>query len=103
MQQGQLWAFEPIPTTFGYLERNIHDNQHRVPSVSIEAQAYAIAETEDTLSMLAVAESTGWNRLIAGEAIAKERLPIVQVPAKPLDSLIPDAPIDLFKVDVEGA
>ena len=103
MHRGHLWAFEPIPATFDYLARNIQDNQARFSAVTIDPQAYAVAEIEDTLSMLVVAESTGWNRLIAGDVMITETRPIVQVPAKPLDALVPDIEIDLLKVDVEGA
>ncbi len=103
MRQGQILAFEPMPTTFDYLQRNIQDNGSRFSSVVIQAQPYAVADISDTLSMLLVAESTGWNRLIAGDDLAKETRPIIQVSAKTLDALIPELPVDLLKVDVEGA
>lgn len=103
MQRGRIWSFEPILSTFTYLERNIYENQPRFPGVEIHVQSYAVADVDDTLSMLLVAESTGWNRLVAGDELTQETRTVVPVPAKPLDALIPDIPVDLLKVDVEGA
>lgn len=103
MKKGRIWAFEPVPATFSYLQQNIVGNRQRWPLVQIQAHSYAVTDTSGTLSMLIVAESTGWNRLIAEEVMARETRPVIQVPAKPLDSLLPETPVDLLKVDVEGA
>lgn len=103
MRRGQLWAFEPIPQTFEYLERNIQSNSHRFSLLEVQTQACAIADVEDTLPMVLVAEATGWNRLISEEALINEQRATIKVPAHLLDSRVPETQVDLLKVDVEGA
>ena len=84
MQRGHLWAFEPMPRTFDYLQRNIQDNHSRFSSVDVQAQAYAVADTTETLSMLMVAESTGWNRLIRRGRADQRNSPHYPSPCKTL-------------------
>ncbi len=102
-RRGKIYAFEPVPETFGYLQRNIEANKLGYSEVDIKLYSYAIADTDDTLSMLITAESTGWNRLISGDDLKRETRRVIQVPVKPLDALIPDESVDCLKVDVEGA
>jgi FkbM family methyltransferase len=103
MRHGRIWAAEPVPATFAYLERNIHANEMQFSSVEIHTLPYAMADAEASLPMLVMEESTGWSRLVDEQFASAETRPIVRVQTKTLDSVLPPVTVDLLKVDVEGA
>lgn len=103
MGRGQIWAFEPVPHTFGYLQLNIYRNYRSFPSLDVIIHQCALAEADRALPMVTSAQSTGWSRLVGEEEKVAHKEKVIFVEAKPLDALVSDIRVDLMKIDVEGA
>jgi FkbM family methyltransferase len=88
----KVYAIEPMPTTFEFLQRNITDNGIK----NITALNYGISEHVDVL----YAEELS-NR--AATFFLDKENGGTKVPARSLDTLVPlDEKIGLIKIDVEG-
>ncbi|HVE84615.1 MAG TPA: FkbM family methyltransferase [Myxococcales bacterium] len=105
-EPGRVVAFEADPRVFDTLATNLAMN--RLPHVT--AKAVAVAATEGTVQLLGYSdaqENWGISRIApkAGsppEAGAKT----FEVPARPLDAMLDElgvGPVDLVKMDIEGA
>lgn len=91
-ETGRVYAIEPQPRIFRFLEQNIALNGF----ANIVPLGVAVSETEGTVTLATGLLDTS-NMVVAGGGQA--------VPARPLDRILePYAParIDLLKIDVEG-
>lgn len=88
--RGRHHAFEPSPMKAAWLAR-------RFPEVSVHA--VALTDTEGEVTFYEQPSRSGFSGLAKGSEDAIE----VRVPAMQLGSAIPDANVDLVKIDVEGA
>jgi FkbM family methyltransferase len=94
-----VYAFEPIPKTFGYLTRNIALNA----ATTIRAYNHGFAEREETLTLYYYPEGSGnaSARNLSGAST------VTEVPARMrrLDDVVRESgiSIDALKCDVEGA
>jgi len=89
-QAGQVFAFEPHPKIAGFLRENIHLNGLRNVAVA----------------QMALGHEFGWAILSDQRADDQNRVSNdgagIPVPLAPLDTFLPEGPIHLLKVDVEG-
>jgi len=98
----KIYAFEPNPTTFKILKKNIelNDLNTRVKPFNI-----GISDSEGKLSFSAVNQNTGLSRIVPdGEAFAGELniIPVKSVDEIALENSIDPKEIKLVKIDVEG-
>lgn len=91
----RITAFEADPAIAAMLAANLRDNG----AADVEAVAAAIWTTEVELEFGAEGADSGAIREIAGEL----RGAVVRVPARRLREVIAHEPIDLVKLDIEGA
>jgi FkbM family methyltransferase len=86
-------AVEPSPSTFGYLRQNVflNDLATRVTLVN--------AALGRSAGKLRLTEDLGTENYVCADG---EAGPSVEVPVTTLDSLVTEASVTLFKVDVEG-
>jgi FkbM family methyltransferase len=86
-------AFEPVPTTYRKLVRNI-----RINNIEERAQALqlAIADVDQTISM--TADRGGLNHVVSGRWNGAT----VEVPVRRLDDVLGEAQCRLIKLDTEG-
>jgi FkbM family methyltransferase len=89
-KKGKVYAFEPLPSSFEMLERNVRENQ-----LQSRVRAFPLAASNTNESIQASRIS---NMYVAG---AVEGAECVAINAARLDDLIDDK-IDLVKIDVEG-
>lgn len=87
-----ILAFEPDPALFALLERNVQ--RHRLSDVQL--CPYALWTAEGTMDF--ASEGADGGRLAQGE----QHLPTTTVQARRLRDYL-DRPIDLLKLDIEGA
>ena len=87
------FAFEPVPTTYDRLQRNLRANdiQHRVTALRI-----AVGEKQATVKFSADIDTK--NRIIVGGYQGKT----IIADCEQLDDLIRDAHPAMWKIDVEG-
>jgi FkbM family methyltransferase len=89
-------AFEASPRNCAIIERNLKENRatDRVTLVSKAAGNKAGMVTFD----IGPAEQTGWGGISSGQSATSITVPMVR-----LDEELPDRPIAVLKIDVEGA
>jgi FkbM family methyltransferase len=93
---GRVIAFEAAPRNIAIMEHNISMN-HRTDRITLVPKA--AGDHLGTIEFdVGPAEQTGWGG-IASTASANT----IEVPLVRLDLELPDAPIDVLKIDVEGA
>jgi FkbM family methyltransferase len=101
--RGSIYAFEPCPSTFAILEKNIHENG----LADIRAYCVAISEHAGQASLyINAALKDGFNSLEDPSHEGAEVVGTVRVRVTTLDEFIVehDIPcVDVMKVDVEGA
>lgn len=98
----RIHAFEPIPHTFGILERNIRHNG----LLNIEAHRLAFSNQEATLEFLYTPNCSGaTSQVLAGQPGSRESLRKVACHATTLDSFCTQNALapQIIKCDVEGA
>jgi len=91
----KVQAFEPDPTTFKLLERNIAEN-----SLEVDAHNCALWDQDDEVDLFVDWSNPG-TLLMSTDPSRFEGKPI-KVPARKLSDFI-RAPVDFLKLDVEGA
>ncbi|GGB08406.1 FkbM family methyltransferase [Puia dinghuensis] len=89
-------SFEPIPSTFAKLQRNVDANEVQG---SVELKRYGVGDAAGTLRFTASMDSVN-HVLTAHEQI--DGAGIVEVPVETLDQLLQGRQPVLFKMDVEG-
>jgi FkbM family methyltransferase len=91
-------AFEPEPTNFANLTRNVARNAE---GAIVEFHAVAVFDAHSTMSMALAQENLGDHR-VAREAISGRHM--IQIPAVPLDDFLAkvEGPLAV-KVDTQGA
>ena len=95
----KVFAFEPIPKTFGFLEKNVKINQMQ----NIESYNFGFSNKEDELKFFYYPEGTG-NASIANVS-GRENVQKITCKVKRLDDFVAEKKtgIDFIKCDVEGA
>lgn len=86
-------AFEPEPTNFRHLERNVANN---CPDRNVELFNLALFDTPQTLDFDLSAINMGDHRVhskMAGGALAEGDRPVIRVKAQPLDMLVSKLPL----------
>jgi FkbM family methyltransferase len=86
--EGRVYAIEPHPRTFRFLQGNIRLNK----LTNVHAIQAAVGESEGT-AYLTSKRGDDMN------CVSKSGLQVAQ---RPLDAIIPDVPIRVLKIDVEG-
>jgi FkbM family methyltransferase len=101
--QGSIYAFEPCPTTFAILEKNLQENE----LAGVHAQCVAVSERSGEASLYVnAAMKDGLNSLEDPSHGDAEVVATVPVRVTTLDEFIVehDIPrVEVMKVDVEGA
>ncbi len=92
----QVRCFEPDPTTFQLLQKNVADN--RLQSV----EAFNVALWSENSSVDFFCDPVAHGSLLMSTSAARVSCPAVKVPARRLSEFI-DRPVDYLKLDVEGA
>jgi len=89
-------SFEPIPSTFKRLQRNVETNK---VSALVDLKCYGVGDKAQTLhfteTMDAVNHVLGENENTGGQAV-------IEVPVRTLDELLDGRQPVVFKIDVEG-
>lgn len=96
--RGRVYCFEPAPDNFEILRRNIHRN-----GLADRVTAYATALSNETREgwLFLHPRNQGDHRIVAGPS---ERRATVRVAVSRLDDVLPrGTPVDLIKMDVQGA
>jgi len=95
-RRGSVQAFEPDATLFASLRKNCEGND----AGNVRLHNIALGREPGTLKFYRCQLNSGDNRL------ARSHHPgwfdEVQVPVAPLDALLPGAPVDFIKIDVQG-
>lgn len=94
---GRVWSVEANPRMIGLLKKSISVNGFNRRVTLIEAAAW---DSEDTLDFVVNDEMSGGGRV--RKPGARASVGRMSVAARPLDALI-DGPLDVIKIDVEGA
>jgi FkbM family methyltransferase len=96
--RGQVIAFEPLPANYRLLEENLRLNE----ITNILVRREAVADRSGTLSFRFPAEEPS---LIAGPLLPEDNTGTFEVDCVSLDDFISrqEIPLDLIKMDVEGA
>lgn len=96
--KSHIIAFEPDPHTFGILTENISRNA----LTEVELHQYALSDREcsSTLYRPNVEDASSLLMNIIGSRAHNSRA--VTVSARRLSSFIPERPVDLLKIDIEG-
>jgi FkbM family methyltransferase len=101
--QGSIYAFEPCPTTFAILEKNLQENELS----GVHAQCVALSERSGEARLYVnAAMKDGLNSLEDPSHADAEVVGTVAVRVTTLDEFIAEHEIpsvDVMKVDVEGA
>jgi FkbM family methyltransferase len=90
--KAKITAFEPDPALFRVLERNVHGNGFR----DVELVNKAVWSSETVLNFVVEGGDAGH---VGGEGNGGT----MQVPAVRLKDFLAKGPVDLLKVDIEGA
>jgi len=95
---GRVFAFEPDPTAFELLQRNIRANG----ADNVVAEQKALSNANTTLELFIAGENKGDDRIYQPEG---ENRPSVKVPAVRLDDYLRGkvAHVDFVKMDTQGA
>lgn len=87
---GRVYAFEPMPSSYALLEKNIMENQF---TDRVESYPYAASDIATLLHASFVS-----NMYVAGEVNGGER---VTMASKRIDDVV-EGTIDFIKIDIEG-
>lgn len=99
--QGRVYAVEPVPETFDVLASNVR----RLGLDNVEVLNVALSDVDGGLEMEVPLWAQGGENLYEARAAAPgdgAGLRRIRVPARRLDTLLPDRPIAFVKCDVEG-
>jgi FkbM family methyltransferase len=93
---GKVYAFEPEPTNFQLLEKNVKANNYK----NITIFQKAVSDKNDKLSFYISDESSAANQLFKPQKFSQ----IIDVDSVKLDECLPiDEKIDFIKLDIQGA
>lgn len=92
----EVISFEPIPSTFSKLRRNVETNQ---VTGRVDLKCYGVGDKAETLRFTGTMDAVN-HVLGADEAI--EGADVVEVPVRTLDELLEGRQPAIFKIDVEG-
>ena len=93
---GRAIAFEPAPRNVSIIEKNIAANRL---TDRITVVAKAAGDRSGTITFdVGPVDQTGWGGISHAPSSATIHVPVVR-----LDRELPNAPIDVLKIDVEGA
>ncbi len=93
---GKVYAFEPEPTNFQLLEKNVQANNYK----NITIFQKAVSNKNDKLSFYISDESSAANQLFKPKKFSK----IIEVDSVKLDECLSvDEKIDFIKIDIQGA
>lgn len=93
--EATIIAFEPDPKAFSYLKKNVHDNNLK----HVTLHQKALSNKKGTISFLNGVQSIG-NHITHEQTSKKEN--VTKVKADVLSNYI-KSPVDLIKLDIEGA
>lgn len=97
---GKVIAFEPEPTNCKWIAKSIKINGYK----NIMLYDIALSDQNGT-AQLYIGEKSGWHTLVSGQNYRDRG--VINVKTRTLDSFLQDIyfndPIDVIKVDVEGA
>jgi FkbM family methyltransferase len=95
---GRVYAFEPDPTAFALLQRNIRENG----ADNVVAEQKALSNENTTLELFIAGENKGDDRIYQPEG---ENRPSIKVPAVRLDDYLRGKAdhVDFMKMDTQGA
>lgn len=99
--EGEVHAFEPIPKTFHYLERNVRLNS---PPFNVTMNNFALGDEEKDIELHVFADLPDGHASIA--TFDHAEFEVFSTQMKTLDSYLRDnniATVNLVKIDVEGA
>jgi len=91
--QGQVYAYEPVPSTFEILTSNKELNQFS----QITLNQFALGNTEETLTIHPEKENRGGASILNHHSENG-----IQIKVKKLDNLNIESTINVIKIDVEG-
>jgi len=89
-------SFEPIPSTFHRLQRNVGANK---VAGQVELKCYAVGEKAETLRFT---ESLGAVNHVVGVGETVGDQTVIEIPVRSIDELLNGSQPVLFKIDVEG-
>lgn len=92
-----IYAFEPDPTTFALLEKNIKQNNFK----DVHLVNVALLDKKGVTNFYVDKDNPGWLTM----SVLQERLPKDKISVKtmPLSSYVLKEQVDFLKMDVEGA
>lgn len=93
---GRVFAFEPEPSNFEWLERNIRLNEF----TNVTARRQAVSNVTGPATLHIHAENTGGHSLDEGNVVPGGTVAVETVR---LDDVIPEGTLDVMKIDVQGA
>jgi FkbM family methyltransferase len=101
-ERGRVLAFEPEPRSHALLARNVAENG----CANVRLFALALADHQGEATLYADRENLGTPSLVRAN-VAGDAATSVQVPTTTLDAALAaalgEAPVDLLKMDVQGA
>jgi FkbM family methyltransferase len=89
-------SFEPIPTTFEKLQRNVEANQ---VEGKVDLRRYGLSDKAGTLRFTMTMDAI--NHVLRDDEVAKS-VDTVEVPVETLDGLLKGQQPTMIKIDVEG-
>lgn len=100
-KKGKAYAFEPEPTNFGFLTKNIKLNGYN----NIVANQKAVSDRQGKVRLYINPEDTGHHTIKQYEGKSDDGRRFVEVDMIPLDDFFKGErhPIDVVKMDIEGA
>jgi FkbM family methyltransferase len=96
---GKVYAFEPNPTNFNLLLRNIKLNHIN----NVVAVNKAVSNTNDSHRLFIDRKFSGSHSLAVNNLETKDKAESIIVETMTLDSYFDDTRIDLIKIDAQGA
>ena len=96
--EGHVYTFEPVPNSYAYLERNVHDNELG----NVTATPIGIGAAEGELQLSYVANFSGG--AFSSSIGVTDGVPVT-APVRRFDDWMADAGpdhLDLVKIDIEG-
>src|SRR5688572_328222 len=103
-----IFAFEPHPRTFGFLQRNVETNRQKRGADAPRVRAFELAATatESVQQLRLNPENRGDNRLYQGTYGGKtENWDSVSVKGRPIDDVLSElnvTEVNFVKVDIQG-
>ncbi len=99
--KAHITCFEPNPEALVYLKKNIEDNH----LANVTVLPYALGRENKEVAFYVDADALGSSSASAtrgNEVLADERQKVLMVPMRKLSEYV-EQPIDILKVDIEGA